>query len=146
MSVLAFGANTAATQRSKNQFLANAVQTASPATLLVMLFDRLVLDIARGEEAQRDGRRADAGSQLTHAQDIVSELMSTLEVDAWDGGPGLMAIYTFLMAELVRANVSGDPETTAGCRRIVEPLRDTWREAAAIVSGTAQPAGSGQVG
>ena len=146
MSVLTFGVSTAATERSRNRFLANAVETASPSALLVMLFDRLVLDISRGEEAQRDGRRGDAGTALTHAQDIVSELMSTLDVDAWDGGPGLLAIYTFLMAELVRANVSGDPERTAGCRRVVEPLRDTWREAAAIVAGSPGATGSAQVG
>ena len=48
-----------------------SVATASPARLLVMLFDRLVLDVQRGLEAQRSGDFEQTHQQLTHAQDIV---------------------------------------------------------------------------
>lgn len=136
MSTVTFGVSQPNAQRSKDRFLANAVATGSPAALLVMLFDRLVLDLARAEEAQRAGSRAEAGTYLTHAQDIVGELMSSLDLDAWDGAPALFRLYSFLLAELVRANVSGDSTRTAACRRVVEPLRDTWREAAGQVGGS----------
>ena len=43
---------------------------------------------------------------LTHAQDIVSELASTLDVTAWDGAKQLLSVYTFLLTELVGANVA----------------------------------------
>ncbi len=121
-----------AAQRAR--FLANSVATASPARLLTMLYDRLVLDLARAEEAQRANQRIAASAQLIHAQEIVLELTSSLVVDAWDGGPGLLNLYTFLHSELVRANISGDADKTAACRAIVEPLRDAWHAAAIELS------------
>lgn len=117
-----------AAQRAR--FLANSVATASPARLLTMLYDRLVLDLARAEEAQRAGSRIAANTQLLHAQDIVMELTSSLRPDAWDGGPGLLNLYTFLHSELVRANITGDAEKTKSCRELIEPLRDAWHAAA----------------
>ncbi|MDO8106128.1 flagellar export chaperone FliS [Isoptericola sp. b441] len=118
------------------RYLDDTVRTASPATLLTMLYDRLVLDLQRAEELQRAGDRPGAGQQLVHAQDIVSELSGTLDTDAWDGGQQLMSVYSFLLTELVGANMSGDPERTAGCRRVVEPLRDAWHDAAASLTPT----------
>lgn len=107
-----------------------SVATASPARLLVMLYERLVLDVRKGMAAQQRGDHAEAHTQLLHAQDIVSELRATLVVDAWEGGPGLASIYDFLHLQLVRANVNRDAATTEGCLRLVEDLCATWREAA----------------
>ena len=68
-----------------------SVATATPARLLVMLYERLVLDVRKGMAAQQHGDHAEAHTQLLHAQDIVLELRATLVVDAWEGGPGLAA-------------------------------------------------------
>ena len=126
----------------RTRYLDDTVATASPAKLLTMLYDRLVLDLSRAEAAQRAGERAAAGGHLLHAQDIVSELVSSLDVDAWDGARRLMSVYTYLLAELVAANVAGEADRTAACRELVEPLRDAWHEAAAQLSGaTLEPVG-----
>ena len=69
----------------RDRYVQDAVSTASPATLLIMLYDRLVLDLLRAEAALAEGKRDAANEQLTHAQDIVSELAATLDVNAWDG-------------------------------------------------------------
>ena len=133
MSTAAFGFATSRPTASaaRNRFATQSLETASPGQLLVKLFDRLELDIARAETEQRAGRHAAASEQLVHAQAIVSELMSMLDVDAWSGAPQLLSIYTFLFSELVQANVGHDPARTASCGRIVEPLADAWRQAAA---------------
>lgn len=119
----------------RTRYVDDAVATASPAKLLTMLYDRLVLDIERAEAAQRAGDRAAAGQYLVHAQDIVSELAATLDLDAWEGARGLMSVYTYLLTELVGANVSGEAERTAACRELVVPLRDAWHAAAGQVAG-----------
>lgn len=115
----------------RERYLRDAVTTASPAKLLVMLYDRLVLDLARGEQALRDGDREAAGEQLQHAQDIVLELRVSLDLTAWDGAAGLSQLYGFLLTELIQANIRRDADRVAACRELVEPLRDAWREAAA---------------
>ena len=114
-----------------NRYRDDALATASPAALLVMLYDRLVLDLQRAEQAQRTGDRQTAHTNLVHAQDIVAELQSSLKVDAWEGAAGLSSLYTWLRSELVATSLSGDAERTAACRvDIVEPLAESWREAA----------------
>jgi flagellar protein FliS len=116
------------------RYITDAIHTASPAKLLMMLFDRLVLDLARGEQAMIDGNRPEANSNLQHAQDIITELHVSLDLDAWPGAPGLAALYAFAQTELVNANVQRDVAKVKGVRGLIEPLRDTWREAAAAAA------------
>jgi flagellar protein FliS len=111
-------------------YLDASVATASPARLLLMLCDRLVLDLTRGLEAQRSSDFATAHRELLHAQEIVLELRGTLRTEGWKGGPGLASLYDFLHLELVRANVTKDPAMTEGCLGLVTDLATTWREAA----------------
>ncbi len=115
---------------AKNAYVDNSVATASPARLLVMLCDRLVLDVQRGLAAQHAGDVAESHNQLVHAQEIIVHLRSTLRVEAWDGGPGLASIYDWLHNQLILANVRKDPTITEGCLSIVTDLADTWRTAA----------------
>jgi flagellar secretion chaperone FliS len=119
------------------RYLGDTVATASPQQLLVMLYDRLALDLERAETALGAGDRQEAGAQLQHAQDIVFELRSSLQVDVWEGGPRLAALYGWLITELLQANVKGDRNRVKACRQVVEPLRDAWRQAAASLAGTA---------
>jgi flagellar secretion chaperone FliS len=118
------------------RYMGDTVTTASPQRLLVMLYDRLALDLERGQAALVAGDRTAASEQLQHAQEIVLELQASLRVDIWDGGPRLAALYTWLLSELMRANVKGSARVVADCRRIVDPLRDPWREAAASLASS----------
>ena len=70
------------------------------------------------------------------------ELRSSLDTDAWSGAAGLASLYTFLLGEMVQANITRDPARTATVRSLVEPLRDAWREAAAQVATAAVTAGT----
>jgi flagellar protein FliS len=121
----------------RGRYLADSIATASPARLLTMLYDRLVLDLSRGEEALRAGDRNAAWQEIVHAQDIVLELRTSLNTDVWDGADRLAQIYTFLITELIGANVNADAQRVASCRTLVEPLRDAWRDAALSVAAAA---------
>ena len=125
---------------TRNRFVDNAVATAGPQQILTMLYDRLVLDIARAEQSQRAGNRSAAAAQLDHAQEVVAALAETLDVDAWAGGKPLMELYMFLLRELIGCSIAGDPERTARCGELVTPLRDAWHEAAATVAASARTA------
>lgn len=115
----------------RDRYLQDSINTASPAKLLLMLYDRLVLDLMQAEEALGNGDHEAAYERITHAQEIVIELRTSLDVDAWSGAPALANLYTFLLTELIGANVGRDADRVASCRTLVEPLRDAWREAAA---------------
>jgi flagellar protein FliS len=114
----------------RNSYLGSMVSTASPARLLVLLYDRLVLDLQRALEAQTGGDHPSAGTHLLHAQEIVLELQSSLDIEAWDGAGRLFAIYAWLYREMVRANVQRDLTVTQSCIGLVGPLAEAWRGAA----------------
>ena len=111
------------------RYAADSVGTASPARLLTMLYDRLVRDLNVAEAAIVAGDGQTAHNELVHAQAIIEELAASLDVDAWEGAPGLAALYEFVHAELVAANVAKDAGRVATCARLVEPLRDAWHQA-----------------
>lgn len=127
------------TPNARSTYLDASIATASPARLLVMLLDRLVLDTRRGLAALEAAQPYEAHLQLTHAQDIVHELSATLRPDAFVGGRELAALYDYLLRRLVEANFRKDPGAAAECADLAGELAATWREAA-LASVTARSA------
>lgn len=110
------------------RYLADAVSTASPVRLLVMLYDRLSTDLHRAIECQPDDL-AGASAHLRHAQEIVAELRSSLKMDAWSGTEELAGLYSFVLVELIAVQALPDVVRLRKVADIVEGLRDAWRQA-----------------
>src|SRR4051794_41852440 len=91
------------------RYLGDAVATSSPQQVLVMLYDRLALDLERAQKAVAAGERGGASGQLQHAPALVLELLSSLQGDAWEGGPRLAGPYKRLIRGPGQAHVK--PET-----------------------------------
>jgi flagellar secretion chaperone FliS len=123
---------TAAALRSR--YLREAASTAPPSRLVTMLYDRLVRDLVLAEVALGAGDVPAVHNELMHAQSIVAELSSSLDLTRWSGAAGLNAIYSWLLDELAAANMAKDASKITGCREVVEPLRDAWHEAAALMA------------
>jgi len=119
---------------ARNLYNRDSVLSASPARILTMLYDRLLLDLQRAETAQRQEDWAAASPCLLHAQEIVSELMTSLRPEIWDGGPALLALYGYVIQNLITANIKRDIARTRECIVLLEPLRTAWHEAALKVS------------
>ena len=108
-----------------------AILSATPATLLTMLYDRLLLDLGRAEAAQEREDWTVARDNLVHAQDIIAELSSSLKLDAWDGAAGIFGLYNYVSGLLITANVHRNIAHTRESIAVLEPLRQVWYEAAA---------------
>lgn len=132
--------------QKRAQLNREAILSASPARLLTMLYDRLLLDLGRAEAAQQNGQWAVASENLIHAQAIVAELSSTLKLDVWDGAADLMALYTYATTAMMNANTSRDAARTRECIELLEPLRQSWHEAAQLQASAAPAAGALRVG
>jgi flagellar secretion chaperone FliS len=123
---------------ARNKFVADGVGTTPPERMLVLLYDRLLRDL---DDADLAIGRFDVGGAhdaLTHAQDIVAELHSALDADAWDGAGAMADLYTWLGDLLARANMAKSGALVGEARSLVQPLRDTWAEACQAVA-TASP-------
>src|SRR5258708_1278897 len=122
---------------ARSRYVTDTVQTHSPARLVTMMYDKLCSELERAEIALGAGDFFASNDALTRAQAIVLELRSSLKVELWEGGPGLAALYGFFVREIIAANVTRDAARAASVRTLVEPLRQTWHQAAAQVAAGA---------
>ena len=121
---------------ARARYASDAAQTVTPARLLTMLYDRLVLDLAVAESAMRDREYATIGERIGQAQRILLELRASLDLTIWPQGEALGQLYLWMFSELSEARIRDQPQRVADCRELVEPLRDAWHEAAQQLAGT----------
>lgn len=128
---------------ARQQYARDAILSASPARLLTMLYDRLLLDLRRAEAAQEAADWETANAQLLHAQEIIAELSATLRTDVWDGADGLRSLYEYVRTALVGANIHRDVARTREAIMLLTPLHEAWHAAAVQESSAAAVAGAG---
>lgn len=112
-----------------------AVTTAGPAQLVLMLFDRALLAVRRARQAGSDDQPHAASletinHELQRAQDILGELQVTLDHDR--GGQiaaNLHGLYGFCLDRLITANVRKDVTELAPVENVLGQLRDAWEQA-----------------
>lgn len=110
-----------------DQYRKASVGGASPVQLVVMLYDGALKFMEQGKRAMADGDRFKQNESLQRAQRIISELMSTLDMEK--GGEiarNLLSLYTFAYNRLVEANLTDNPEYVDHVLKIMSDLRDSW--------------------
>lgn len=111
-----------------NPYLRDAVLTASPEKLQLMLYDGAIRFLRQANEAIDRKDFETSFLRLTRAQNIVLEMRNGLNFDV---NPELCkraaAIYDFLYHKLIEANVTRDPRHIADALRVLEIERETWR-------------------
>ena len=81
----------------------HAVTTASPAKLVVLIFQRLTLDLERALHALETDQSPH--THLIHAQDLLVALLDALDLDAWEHAPQLANISLTIHQKIGRAHV-----------------------------------------
>ena len=118
------------------------VTTASQGKLIVMLYDEGLkqLRIAGNELGSPEPKFDAAHNAIVRAQDIVTELMVSLDFDrGGDIARNLFHLYMYFNQRLAEANMSKNPEGTEVVYNLMSDLREAW----AAVEGTAESAESG---
>lgn len=113
----------------------SALTTASPAHVVVLAYERLLLDCERAIACLEAGRPAH--EHLMHAQDLVLALQINLDVEVWDGAKRLSGLYSFLYNELLSANITQDISKVQSCVTWIGPLVDAWRHAESVYASAA---------
>jgi flagellar protein FliS len=121
-------------QALRERFTTGGLDTASAPKIVVMAYDRLDRDIAGALSALTDGNLAEAHQLLCHAQELVHELNGMLDVDAWEHGPALAAIYRYVIVRLTEANMTKRAAPATEARNLLAELGDSFRQAAVSTS------------
>jgi flagellar secretion chaperone FliS len=116
-------------RKAASAYQNQAVQTANGPQLLLMLCDRMSVDIGRAEIALESRDHKAANDHLQHAQRIVRMLRNALDPTGFEGASALLAVYVFLEGHLVKANLEKDPTLVRECAELLRPIHEAWRKA-----------------
>lgn len=116
------------------QYRTTSIQTASPAKLLLMLYEGLIVFIKKGKQEIESGNLVQAHNFIVKAQDILTELMSNLKME-YPISQNLFQLYDYMKQRLVAANIKKDTEILDEVLTFAEELRDTWAQAAKNIKG-----------
>jgi flagellar protein FliS len=124
---------------TRNAYLEHSIQTASPARLVLALYDGAIGSVERAAEALAPSEAGGAvrleaayatetaHRELVKAQNILSELRYSLDHER--GGAiaaNLDSLYTWCLARLLDANMGKDPSGLPHVQKVLGDLRDAW--------------------
>lgn len=123
------------------QYREMQILTASPARLVVLMYEHLEVTMRRARLAIANGQVDQRVQLLGKARAILSELLGTLDFEK--GGAiatDLSALYSFLLAELVDVGQRRDAVRLDRLIAIVHTLGEGFTGAAEILEREGQPA------
>ncbi len=113
---------------AQGEYLRNAVMTATPEQLQMMLYDGAIRFARQARETMEKGDIETSCEKLLRAQNIVLELENGLRPEV---NPELCrqlsGLYTFIYNRLVDANMKRDVALVDEALSILEHQRETWR-------------------
>jgi len=117
----------------RNAYLQNQVDSSTPGSLVIMLYDGLLkfANVAREHVAgqEPDSLRL-AAENIDRCMKIVTELNSTLNHSVYpELCENLSQLYVFFIQQLSRCLRERDPEVLSGIIPLIEKLREAWVEA-----------------
>ncbi|WP_047153536.1 flagellar export chaperone FliS [Aneurinibacillus tyrosinisolvens] len=106
----------------------NSVNTATPAELTLMLYKGGVRFINAAKRALEEGNVQDSHKYNVKAQEIVSELIITLNTE-YAISNNLLSMYDYMRIRLIEANVKKDVVILDEIKGYFEEFAITWAEA-----------------
>lgn len=115
------------TYEALNRYKQNSTFTATPEELTLMLYDGAIkfMNISKYSIENKDLERAH--SSLIRAQDIITELNYSLDMQ-YDISKEMRGLYDFVLSKLVDANIKKDIAAIEEALLITHDMRDTWKE------------------
>lgn len=116
------------TAAAENPYLRNAVLTATPEQLQLMLYDGAIRFAKQGKDAILKKDYETSCDKLIRAQNIILEMQAGLNHEV---NPELCdrvaAIYNFVFRKLIDANIHRDTQAIDDAVKILSLERETWQ-------------------
>lgn len=105
----------------------NSVTTASPGELTSMLYTGCLKFIGKAKVAIESNNIEERNINIQKAQNIVRELMVTLNMD-YDVSKNMLSIYEYMNSRLTEANIKSDIAALVDVEDLTIQFRDTWKQ------------------
>ncbi len=122
-------------QDTINAYQRNAIMTASPAELTLMLYDGAIKFCNIAILGIEKGDMEKAHVNLKKAQAIISEFRITLDrkYPVWED---FDRVYEYIYRRLVEANMSKKVADVEDALKYIREMRDTWKEVMRLNAGS----------
>jgi flagellar secretion chaperone FliS len=107
-----------------------AVLTASPAQLVVLLYDGIVRFLRQADVALGERATVHAHDRMSKAEAIIDELQATLDMSQGRLPENLEGIYVFWKRLLWEVRLERDRDKLARLIGMVDNLREAWAQIA----------------
>lgn len=107
------------------QYQRNNILTTTPGELTLMLYNGLVQCIKLAIANQERADREEVNKQLVKGQDIIRELLCTLNMKYEISGQ-MAPLYEYMLDRLIQANIRKDRAIMEEVLDFAEQFRDTW--------------------
>lgn len=117
-----------------NAYQRNAIMTASPAELTLMLYEGAIKFCNIGMMAIEKKDYEKANTNIKKAQAIITELRVTLnrKYPVWED---FERVYDYIYRTLVDANMHKNTEELEEALKRIREMRDTWKEVMRLNAG-----------
>ena len=109
------------------QYKKTQVDTASQGKLIVMLYDGAIRFVNIAIEAMPTKNIEKIHNNILKAQEIINELISSLNMDVGDISQKLFSLYMYMNKRLMDANIQKDAAPLVEVRKYLMELRDAWQ-------------------
>lgn len=117
----------AAQNSALNAYKQNSVTTASPGELTLMLYNGCLKFLTKANKAIEEKDIQEKNTNLQKAQAILTELMSTLNMD-YDISRQMLPLYEYMNRRLIEANVKNDMSIVDEVIGLTTEFRDAWKQ------------------
>ena len=124
---------------AQGSYLETEILTAAPQKLRLILIDAAIGAIQRTREHWRRGETEEACESLVHAQQVVTELIASLNRDAdSDLMRKIAGVYLFVFRSLLEASADQDETKLDDALKVLTEERESWRQVCEQYGASAQ--------
>jgi flagellar secretion chaperone FliS len=127
-------------KRGANTYQTQQIMTASPVMLVAMLYDKAIQSLKKAIVAIDVGDIQTRWSANNRAFEIIQHLQRTLDRErGGEVAANLDALYGHMLCLLPQVNMKNDRKAAKDVIELLEPLRDSWRQAATNMNAQTPP-------
>lgn len=117
-------------QIKRKKYLEAQIKTASKEQLLIMLYDGALNNCSLALDLIQNQKHEEGCEKLMKAQNIVAELISSLQFDKnQEVSKNLASLYGYVYIQLMEANVKHELVSIHNAIKILNDLKGTWADA-----------------
>ena len=111
-----------------NSYQKQEIEGASKGKIVLLLIEGTIKFLRKAAKAIDEANIQESHNNIIRAENIIYELMSTLNMEAGEIAQNLMRLYDFMIWHLIEANKDKDKTKVEAVINLLTPLKDAWKE------------------